>query len=150
MLGWHGNNVDETIIVWRRSLVVLWWLLVAGCSWLPTTETPVSDNSAVRSLVEQARNERTAGNLTAAAATLERALRIETRNPRLWLELAQVRLASGDPAQAEQLAVRASSWAGDDRSLRAASWQLIAESRTARGDQDGAREATARAQQYQR
>jgi len=125
-------------------------LLVASCGLVPTAELPVSDNSAVLALVAQAGNERAAGHLPAAAAALERALRIEPRNPRVWQELARVRLAEGEPAQAEQLAVRAASWAGDDRSVRAASWRLIAEARAARGDQAGADEAFTRARQYER
>jgi len=133
-----------------RALPVGLLLLIAACGLVPTAERPISENTAVRTLVEQAATERAAGNLTAAAAALERALRIESRNPRVWQELARVRLAEGDAAQAEQLAVRAASWAGDDRSVRAASWRLIAEARATRGDQAGADEASARARQYER
>ena len=50
----------------------------------------------------------------AAAASIERALRIEPRNPRLWQELARVRLKQGQYAQAENVAARSNSWAGDD------------------------------------
>jgi predicted Zn-dependent protease len=116
----------------------------------PTAEPPVSDNSAVLALVAQADTDAGAGRLVSAAATVERALRIEPRNPRLWLKLARLRLAQGQPEQAEHLAERALSWSGDDAALRAANWRLIAEARTARGDLDGARAAEARAGQYQR
>ena len=125
-------------------------LLITACGLVPTAEPPVSDNSAVRALVAKSAAEREAGHLAAASAALERALRIEPRNPRIWQELARVRLAEGDPAQAEQLAVRAAGWAGDDRSVRAASWHLITEARIARGDQAGADEALIRARQYER
>ena len=60
-----------------------------------------------------------------------------------------MRLVLGEPEQAEQLATRALSWSGDDRRLRAANWQLIAEARAARGDAAGAREAAERVRQYQ-
>ena len=90
-------------------------------------------------LMDSARADAAAGNLTSAAASLERALRIEPRNPRLWQELARVRLKQGQYAQAESVAARSNSWAGDDKGLRAENWRLIAEAREARGDADGAR-----------
>ncbi len=88
-----------------------------------------------------ARADAAAGRLANAAATLERALRIEPRNPRLWQELARVRLKQGQYAQAESVAARSNSWAGSDNALRAGNWRLIAEARTARGDAEGARAA---------
>jgi Tfp pilus assembly protein PilF len=100
------------------------------------------ENVAVAGLLESARAEAAGGNLANAAASLERAIRIEPRNPRLWHELARVRLKQGQYAQAESVAARSNSWAGDDRSLRAENWRLIAESRRARGDEEGARAAT--------
>jgi Tfp pilus assembly protein PilF len=99
------------------------------------------ENVAVAGLLESARSEAAGGNLANAAASLERAIRIEPRNPRLWHELARVRLKQGQYAQAESVAARSNSWAGDDRSLRADNWRLIAESRRARGDEEGAKAA---------
>jgi Tfp pilus assembly protein PilF len=91
--------------------------------------------------MDSARADAAAGNLTNAAASLERALRIEPRNPRLWQELARVRLKQGQYAQAESVAARSNSWAGDDKGLRAENWRLIAEARRARGDAEGAQAA---------
>ena len=91
--------------------------------------------------MESARAEAEAGKLINAAATLERALRIEPRNPRLWHELARVRLKQGEFTQAESVALRSSSWAGGDNALRAENWRLIAQAREARGDREGARAA---------
>src|SRR5438105_15198087 len=91
--------------------------------------------------MDSARADAAAGRLTNAAASLERALRIEPRNPRLWQELARVRLKQGQYAQAESVAARSNSWAGSDNALRAENWRLIAEAREARGDADGARPA---------
>ena len=102
---------------------------------------PHKESVAIAGLMESARSEAAAGNLANAAASLERALRIEPRNPRLWHELARVRLKQGQHAQAESVAARSNSWAGDDRSLRADNWRLIAESRRARGDEEGAKAA---------
>ena len=91
--------------------------------------------------MDSARAEAASGNLAGAAASLERALRIEPRNPRLWHELARVRLKQGQYAQAENVAARSNSWAGDDKALRAENWRLIAQSREARGDAEGAKAA---------
>ena len=92
-------------------------------------------------LMDSARADTAAGNLAGAAASLERALRIEPRNPRLWHELARVRLKQGQFAQAESVAARSNSWAAADRTLRAENWRLIAQSREARGDAEGAKAA---------
>src|SRR5438067_8168591 len=64
------------------------------------------ESVAVAGLMDSARTDAASGRLAEAAATLERALRIEPRNPRLWQELARVRLQQGDFAQAESTAQR--------------------------------------------
>ena len=102
---------------------------------------PAIENAAVASLLDSARQDVAAGRLANAAASLERALRIEPRNPRLWQELARVRLQQGEYAQAESVAARSNSWAGGDNRLRAENWRLIAQAREARGDAAGARAA---------
>ena len=102
---------------------------------------PHIENPAIASLMDGARADAAAGRLANAAASLERALRIEPRNPRLWQELARVRLKQGDYAQAENVAARSNSWAGGDPLLRAENWRLIAQAREARGDSEGAKAA---------
>ena len=125
-------------------------VLLAGCAVpeqkpeeQPAAPPPLSarESMAVAGLLETARADANAGRLAEAAAGLERALRIEPRNPRLWQELARVRLKQGQFAQAESVAARSNSWAGDDRGLRAENWRLIAQSREARGDREGAKAA---------
>jgi tetratricopeptide (TPR) repeat protein len=140
------------------KLLFILIMLVAGCATAPEpgpvsipepipaplpepVPLPRSENVAIAGLMENARTESAAGRLTNAAASLERALRIEPRNPRLWQELARVRLKQGQHVQAEQVAARSNSWAGKDNGLRAENWRLIAEAREARGDADGARAA---------
>jgi len=102
---------------------------------------PAIENAAIASLMDGARSDVAAGRLANAAASLERALRIEPRNPRLWQELARVRLMQGEYAQAESVAARSNSWAGGDNRLCAENWRLIAQAREARGDAAGARAA---------
>jgi Tfp pilus assembly protein PilF len=111
---------------------------------------PAQENVAIAGLVESARSDAAAGRLANAAASLERALRIEPRNPRLWQELARVRLRQGDYTQAENLAQRSTTWGGADNRLRAENWSLIAQSRQARGDAEGARKAQDLAEQISR
>jgi len=86
-------------------------------------------SAAIASLVESARADAAAGKLVNAAASLERALRIEPRNPRLWQELARVRLMQGDYGQAESVAARSNAWAGSDAALRAANQSIIEQAR---------------------
>ena len=111
----------------------------------PPAEAPPpvarSENVAVAGLMESARADAAAGRLSTAAASIERALRIEPRNPRLWQELARVRLQQEQFGQAESVAARSNSFAGSDNALRAENWRLIAESRRARGDNEGAQAA---------
>jgi Tfp pilus assembly protein PilF len=128
-------------------------LLIAGCATAPQPPTPApepaavpapapapdpapatrSENIAVAGLMEGARADLAAGRLANAAASLERALRIEPRNPRLWQELARVRLKQGEYAQAESLAARSNGWAGGDEVLRAENLRLIEQARAAGG-----------------
>ena len=109
--------------------VIIVSAVLAGCATAPgpepelppvqppeTAPAPRSENAAVAGLLENARADATAGRLANAAATLERALRIEPRNPRLWHELARVRLKQGQFAQAESVAARSNSWRSDARS----------------------------------
>ena len=90
------------------------------------------ENIAIAGLMDSARSDAAAGKLGSAAATLERALRIEPRNPRLWHELAKVRLRQADYSQAESLAARSNTYAGDDRELRAANQKIISDARAAK------------------
>lgn len=62
-------------------------------------------------LQAQASRQQDAGDYDQAAATLERALRIDADDPELWLALAEIRLAQGDASQATDLARRSASLA---------------------------------------
>lgn len=124
--------------------------LAAGCAVAPpaptspeekVASTPVSSSDAVVALADSARTDAAAGNYTGAAAALERALRIEPRNARLWHELALLKLKQGDASQAANMAARSNSWAGADKVLRAANWRVIGEARRALGDEAAARAA---------
>lgn len=152
-----------------RSFVCLFLaLLLVGCASAPTqqtatspesptTETPqfgetpaivvpetrpaMSGNRAVIALLDRAQLDSTSGNRESAGASLERALRIEPRNPWLWHELAQLRLTQGQYAQAITLASKSRSFAGQDKHLQALNWKLIGNARVALGDPTAAEQA---------
>ncbi|SDT87129.1 tetratricopeptide repeat protein [Halopseudomonas salegens] len=119
----------------------------------PATSTP--DDSTLRAdeqldgpvlaLLTSARKQEGQGDLNAASASLERAMRIAPREPQVLHRLAQVRLAQGDAVQAEQLAQRGLGYADGRPALKASLWQLIAEAREAQGDRSGAEQARERA-----
>lgn len=141
--------------------VPAWLLLLAGCASVvipppettapsgiqqpgeaaviaPVPKTAMSNNRAVIALLDQAQTDNESGRREAAGSLLERALRIEPRNPWLWLELAQLRLAQGQYAQAITLAGKSNSFAGRDSLVQAANWQVIGQARVALGDTAGA------------
>ena len=93
----------------------------------PRTTPPVS--SASQALITQSRGHQAAGHYEQAAASIERALRIEPRQPVLWLELGSIRLKEGDYAQAEGLGRKALSLSSGDAALTARAEQLIAAAR---------------------
>ncbi|MGC8732602.1 MAG: tetratricopeptide repeat protein [Halothiobacillaceae bacterium] len=88
-----------------------------------------SGGPAVMALTKRADGEMRANDLAAAAATLERALRIEPNNAGLWSRLAEVRLRQGDKAQAEQLALKSNGLAAGNAALKARNDQIIARAR---------------------
>jgi len=117
-------------------------LLLAGCTTLVPEFSPrPSRNAAVLALWDQARQESAGGRTQAAGASLERALRIEPRNPALWQELARIRLAQGQFRQAENLAAKSNALAGDNLRLRTENWRLIGQARLGLGDEAGAQAA---------
>jgi predicted Zn-dependent protease len=103
----------------------------------------------VVALLGQAEKQANSGDLDAAAASLERAIRIEPRNPLLWYHLATVRLAQQEAAQAEQLAVKSNSLAAGNRLQQSRNWRLIAKARQALGDRAGAQAAERRARELE-
>lgn len=125
----------------RRLLALLALFLAAGCATTAPGRGPESDTGdppsasaethglrpAGEALLIQGVNERRAGDYRAASATLERALRIEPSAAVLWLELARVRLMAGDTEQAEQLARKAHSLAGDDASVAGQAEEIVSE-----------------------
>ncbi len=100
----------------------------------------------VLALLTTAQQQQSSGDLNGASSSLERAQRIAPREPQVLYRLAEVSLAQGNAAQAEQLARRGLSYANGRASLQASLWALIAQARERQGDPAGAAEARQRAQ----
>lgn len=79
----------------------------------------------LNSLVDEAQALAQAGHLDAAAATLDRAVRIDPKNALLWIELAKLRLSENDPAQAEALARKAIALAHHDPAAQEAAKTVL-------------------------
>jgi tetratricopeptide (TPR) repeat protein len=99
----------------------------------------------VLALLTTAQQQQGSGDLNGAASSLERAQRIAPREPQVLYRLAEVRLAQGDAAQAEQLARRGLSFASGRPALQAGLWGLIGQARERQGDPAGAAQARERA-----
>lgn len=99
----------------------------------------------VLALLTTAQQQQSNGDFNGASSSLERAQRIAPREPQVLYRLAEVRLAQGDAAQAEQLAQRGLSYSNGRPTLQAGLWDLIARARTQQGNTAGAQEAQNRA-----
>lgn len=102
--------------------------------------------AASRALVSQAQSQVASKNFAVAAASIERALRIEPDNPLLWIELGKVRQAEGNYQQAENMGRKAASMAVHAPRTQSAAWTLVAESLRARGKNAEAQEAQEKAE----
>ena len=88
--------------------------------------------TAATALVNQAHAQLAGNNFMLAAATIERALRIEPNNPLLWLEYAQVRYSEHNYSQAESMARKALMLANGDARAQGNAWRMIATTLRAR------------------
>jgi Tfp pilus assembly protein PilF len=100
---------------------------------------------ASSALVAQAHTQANGGDYGQAAATLERALRIEPDNPLVWIELGRVHLGANDAVQADAMGHKALALATGDPAAQSSAWHLIADSLRASGRNGEAAEAEQRA-----
>jgi hypothetical protein len=95
---------------------------------IPAPSPAPAPTAGVGFLVASAERQIASGQHEQAAASLERALRIEPRNARLWNRLAAVRFEQGQWSAAVQFASKSNQLAGPDGALRAANYRLMADS----------------------
>jgi hypothetical protein len=100
---------------------------------------------AADALAKQAEQQRQGGDYVGAAATLERALRIDPQEAYLWNRLARVRMDQGHYSQAGDLASRSNSLSRDQVQLKQDNWSIIAVARRSAGNSAGAMEAEQKA-----
>ena len=111
-------------------------------------ESTATQSPAISALITAANQSTKAGNLESAAATLERAIRIEPRNGELLYKLAVLRLKQSKPVLAEDLAKKAELLAGKDNVLKKNCWLLIAHAKDMQDDKAGSEAATKKAAEF--
>lgn len=117
----------------------------------PAGETPGLQvyplrNPAVGELTEKARAAEARGDLDAANRLLERALRIESRDPELLQYMAEIQLARGRPDQAESYAARSFELGPRVGELCVRNWRTLSVAREEQGNDAGANDALDRAE----
>ncbi|MBF8268504.1 MAG: hypothetical protein HW386_213 [Gammaproteobacteria bacterium] len=108
---------------------------------VPLDPAPAATPPAIVALLDDAEQAEANGNPDAAAATLERALKIDPKNALLWNRLAGVHMRRGDSQQALTMARRSNTLAAGDYSLQMENWFLILAITTNTGDAQGEAEA---------
>jgi hypothetical protein len=108
---------------------------------------PATLSPASKALVTQAQTQRKKGDLPGATVSLERALRIEPRNPLLWIEMGRLRMDQRNYPQAEAMARKALSMAIGDARTQSSAWLLISDALRARGRNPEAQEALDRSRE---
>ena len=76
-------------------------------------------------LLSSANQHAASGDLASAAADVEHALRLEPAQPRLWIELGELRLRQGQRDQARNMARKALTLVGNDAALGARVTELL-------------------------
>ena len=91
----------------------------------PAPAPSTGSAEAVQELVTSSRTSRASGDYARSLSDIERAIRIEPRNPYLWLELGETHLALDDSRQAISAARKAISVAGSNTAARTAAEDLL-------------------------
>jgi tetratricopeptide (TPR) repeat protein len=104
-------------------------------------------NPAVKQLTAQAEGAERAGDLDQAGGYLERALRIQPRDPQLLQHMAEIKLQKEDYQQALNFAVRSYDIGPRVGEICSRNWRTISVAREHLKDANGASDAEARATQ---
>jgi Flp pilus assembly protein TadD len=108
---------------------------VAGVSTPRQEESPAKQEEAAAKreegggaaslLLADARQAEQAGQFSRAEMVLERALRVEPRNAKLWHEMALVKFKQNEYGQAEQFCLKSNSLAGKNPELTRENWLML-------------------------
>lgn len=96
---------------------------------------------AVAGLEKEIDTQMAAQHYAEAATILERAIRIQPKNPELWHVLALARLRQNQAGQAEDLAKKSNLLAKSHAAITKLNWQVIAEARRQQGNYQGSMDA---------
>lgn len=107
-------------------------------------------SQAVVALLDNADQSMASGRHDRAVASIERALRIDPKNPILWQRLGQIRLRQERWDQAIATARKSNLLAAGNDRLRVDNWLIIARAMEGKGDKAGAREAIEQARKLHR
>ena len=150
----------------RTILIFLTLALLAGCATSPesweddTVDTRVRqpaqqdsagiqvfplENPAVKELLDNASAAEAEGDYDQATAQLERALRIQPRNPEILQHMAEVQLQTRDWSQALNFASRSYDVGPRVGEICSRNWRTISVAREYLGDQPGSAEAEQKA-----
>ena len=103
------------------------------------------EGKAAATLLASARQNEQSGQFSQAEMVLERALRVEPRNARLWHEMAQVKYGQKDYRQVVQFCIKSNSLAGKDYGLMQQNWQLMEKAYLELGETEKAQQARSKA-----
>lgn len=148
-----GNRIQVWNPLWVAGLLFAVNLLLHGCAAITPVREPVVDKpsppvqegTATGTLLASAQQAVQAGQFNRAEMTLERALRVEPRNARLWHEMARVKYGQEDYSQAVQFCLKANSLAGRDFALIKQNWLLMSRAYAKMDDMDKAEQARMKA-----
>ena len=150
-------------------LAVVFALALAACAGTPPSSAPAPEaevesrvreparqdsagvqvfplqNPAVKELIADAGAAESAGDYSQAAILLERALRIQPRDPEILQGLAEVQLQMKDYEQALNFAVRSYDIGPRVGEICSRNWRTISVARDHLGDRPGSKEAEGRA-----
>ncbi|MGA9573610.1 MAG: hypothetical protein WBS20_06665 [Lysobacterales bacterium] len=148
----------------QRLLGICIIMVLAACSTQPPApdevnnrvRTPASQDSAgvqvyslqnpaVKQLTAQANDAEKAGDLDKAGSYIERALRIQPRDPQLLQHMAEIKLQKEDWQQALNFAVRSYDIGPRVGEICSRNWRTIGVAREHLNDVNGASDAEARA-----
>ena len=103
------------------------------------------EGRAAGTLLASARQSARSGQFSQAEMMLERALRLEPRNARLWHEMAQVKYGQQAYDQVVQFCIKSNSLAGKDYTLIQQNWRLMEKAYLEMGQPEKAQQARVKA-----
>ncbi len=89
-------------------------------------------------LLQQSQRAVGEGNLDEAIAYVERAIRMNPKDPELWLRLAELQLSADHPSSAVQVAQKAIALSGSGTEVQRKAWLVVADARERQGDAEEA------------